>query len=249
MAQLIKLTSFPSRYESNIYQYSSRFVQRKQRRYQSFIEKFGPFASKEEEKSRFYDDFYKGQLIWATSTPNMEAPTNGDYFTEDPFLKQLVRMFDDTALVLYRPTLQVEGTDVDCDLIILTPLAVWCLQIVKGEPESVFQGVNTKEWKEITSQGERVLANPYIALSNSIQAIKEIFEEHNMEVEIKSCIYVPESYVEFAQYGSAFEVIDRTKVKDWTAKINHHRSTLKHGQLRAAELLLKKTKTTATIRV
>jgi hypothetical protein len=247
MAQLIKMHHFPSRYETNIYQYSSRFTQRKQRKYQNFVEKSGLYENEEELKSRFFDHFFKGQLTWATTTSTMESPDRVNS-KNDLFLKQLLRMFDDTTLVLYHPTLHVADAEIDCDIILLTPLAVWCIQVVMGEKESVFQGINAHEWKEITSDGSRVLTNPYIGLSKSMKAVQHIFEEQNMEADVKGIIFVPDSYVEFAQYGATFDVIDRTKRKDWISKINHHRSTLKHGQLRAAELLLKQAKTTAIFR-
>ena len=243
MAQLIKLHQYPSRYETDIYQYSGRFPQIKQRRYQSFLDKYGYIKLDEDAKEKFFDELFKSQLIWATSTPKKESATTKEQYRFDKLLKLLLRMFNDTALILYQPTFLVEDTEVDGNLIILTPQAVWCIQVVSGEKESVFQGVNVQEWKELTSSGERKLPNPFIALSHTLEIVKHIFNGNNMEAIIKGCVYAPESYVEFVKYGTSFEVVDRTKVKDWVDKINNHRSTLKHGQLRAAELLLKYTKT------
>ncbi|MGV3489004.1 MAG: hypothetical protein ACO1OC_10515 [Tuberibacillus sp.] len=249
MAQLIKLYDYPSRYETNVYRYSSRFMQIKSRRYQSYVTDHRRLYNDENAlKLAFLNDFIKSQFIWATSSLHMESSVNVQV-VKDPFLEKLMKVLDDTALIIYRPTFEIDGTEVDSDLVILTPMSVWCIKCLFGEKESVFQGVNAREWKEITSSGLNVIKNPYIDLSKSVNAIRKIFDKHDMEAAIKGGVLAPESYVEFAQYGSDYEIIDYTKFQDWTDKINHHRSTLKHGQLRAAEILLDQAKTSGRLRI
>jgi len=249
MAQLIKLNHYPSRYETNVYRYAGRFTQIKTRRYQEFAEKNAHRGLDVQTlKTKFHEAFFQKQLLWATTTPSLEPPAD-EMKPTDPFIKQLLRLLDDTTLVLYHPTFLVDDTEIDGDLILLTPFTVWCIQTVFGESASVLQGVNTRKWQEITSNGIRQLDNPYLALDPAVHAVQRILTENDLDIPVKACLLAPESYVEFAKYREAYDIYDRTTMKVWLSLMNRHRSPLKHGQLRCAECLLVHTKTSAKARI
>ena len=239
MAQLIKLERCISRYDIDVYRYAGRFIHQKNRHYKQFMAKHEGEAENKI-KERYYRKLFHQQLVWATKTATEESQLQERYKL-DLWLRVLLRKLDDTVLVLYEPVLTQGGAAVPSDVILITPFKIWTVKIVTGEPESVFQPHDRRQWKEIRSDSIHYTVNPLISLQRTTVMVRRILQEHKIQKDVNACLLFPESYVEFSDPNGREKIIDRTKMDAWFNELMSYRATLKNEQLHMAQILLQHT--------
>ncbi|WP_077614743.1 hypothetical protein [Caenibacillus caldisaponilyticus] len=243
MAQLIKLHNYASRYEVDIYRYAVRYFELKRRRYEDFKKRYAHARSADEWKTRFFETWMKKQLVWASSTPERKSRMAEDY-RSNPWLRVLLEKLDDTVFILFDPVFLVDDVMIHGDIVLVTPLSIQCVKVIAGEKDSVFQNHDRRRWKEITSDGLRLVDNPIPSLLRTKKIVARILEEMDREDEVEACLLAPESYLEIAPLFG-IQTVDRTGMKRWLDEMRHYRMPVKHAQLQAAEALLKHTQTEA----
>ncbi|HET7658609.1 MAG TPA: NERD domain-containing protein, partial [Bacillales bacterium] len=161
MAQLIKLENYVSRYELDIYRYPGQFIRIKKQRWEKLHsrrereEALGdPLSHSESEESlkalkrEFTEDVFFYQLRWASSTLKEKSFLDPKY-RFDSWLKFFLLRFPDNYLVLYRPVFRVRQAPVELDIIMISPMAVWCVTLLQGDDGIVFQGESSRFWRKI----------------------------------------------------------------------------------------------------
>lgn len=234
MAQLVKCYDFVTRYETHLSRYVNQFVQNKTRR----MEAYKAEEPEQINPEKFYDRLFKHQITWATSTTG-ERSSGIEQLKRDEVLKDLLRRFGDTSLLFYHPILNLEGAEVETDLVLITPSVIWVLVYLKGESESVFQGQSRRQWTEVQSGGIRKLVNPLLTLSRSTEVIRRCFIPNIEHLPIKSVLIVPESYVEYAVPDKGLEIVDKSQFSSWLKSIEPYRASFKSLQLKNVSHLLK----------
>ncbi|MFC4618306.1 hypothetical protein ACFO4N_06125 [Camelliibacillus cellulosilyticus] len=237
MAQLIKLYHYPSRYENDIYQYASRFIPQKRRRYHEYKQKFGSGKYPESLRTAFHDDFYKNQLIWATSTPTHRAEPDVKY-RRHRWLSFFLQALQDTVFILCEPIFDSKLSGRTVDFLFMTPQSIWCVNILEGEAGSVFQGLGGGKWREVRSRSVDYLSDPLPPLERIVALVGDILRERQINMEIKGCLLVPESFTEYIAPTQKVTVCDRSSWRTWMNDTFDHHANLKYIQLRAAEALL-----------
>ncbi|HEX7065811.1 MAG TPA: nuclease-related domain-containing protein [Bacillales bacterium] len=259
MAQLIKLENYVSRYELDIYRYPGKFIQMKNKRWE--IVKEGneegaegesslnrPLKSLETLKNEFVEDVFFFQLRWASSTLKMKSDLDSRY-RFDSWLKFFLLKFPDNYLLLYRPIFQFRQAPVELDIVIISPMAVWCITLLEGEDGSVFQGDSSRFWRKVEGEEVRKVLSPMVSNLRTFRLVSQLLEQYMPEqLPIRRVILSPSTFVEFPDAPSQVEIIDRREARSWYEKMKKQASPLKFIQLKAAGLLLDHCQTLASER-
>jgi hypothetical protein len=254
MAQLIKLENYVSRYELNMFRYPARFIRIKKKHleqlaYQTKEGEIPAAVSKQSEalKRQIADEVFSFQLRWASSTLNEKSFFSYSY-GQNHYLKFLLQQLPDNYLVLYRPVFLLKQAPVELDVLLVSPAAIWCITILEGSDDSVFQGSSSRFWDEIGGQRKEQTLNPIVSNTRTFRIINRLLKSIDEFLPIRRTILSRRSYIEYPDSPPDVSLVDRRNVQEWLKKMVREPSPLKYKQLKAAQYLLKQCQTVSVKR-
>ncbi|HEX7065912.1 MAG TPA: nuclease-related domain-containing protein, partial [Bacillales bacterium] len=223
MAQLIKLENYISRYELDIYRYPGRFIHMKKQhreRLRSANEgsgtegavPVGPGSGSLENipefrRREFAEDVFFFQLRWASSTLKKKSNLDSRY-RFDSWLKIFLLKFPDNYLILYRPVFQFRQAPVELDIIIISPMAVWCLTLLEGDDGEVFQGSSGRFWRKVEGEDVKKVLSPMVSNSRTFQLVSRLMKQNGPEsLPIRRVILSPSSFIEYPDAPADIEMV------------------------------------------
>lgn len=249
--QLIKLENYISRYELDIYRYPGQFIRMKKQRWERVKCKEGmaadgtPLPISQNLKREFAEDVFFFQLRWASST--LKEKSNFDpRYRFDAWLRFLLMRFPDNYLMMYRPVFQVRQAPVELDILIIGPMAVWCVTLLEGSEDAVFQGGSGRFWKKIVDGQAMGVLNPIVSNQRMFRLVSRLLKMYDLEtMAIHRVVISPLSYIDYPDAPADIEMIDRRKARQWHETMRKQSSPLKFVQLQTANYLLRHCQTVA----
>lgn len=194
--------------------------------------------SLEDLKKQFLDELFHFQLRWASSTLKEKSFIDRSWYVDEE-LKYFLQQFPDNYLVLYRPILLIQHAPVELDIIMVSPVAVWCITVIHGREEaSVFSGSNGRFWTESSGGSEKNHLNPLFSLNRSGNIVKSVLEKYDVELPVKKVILSQGDYIEYSGATQDVQIVDRRHITEWHQKLKKLSSPMKHVQLTAAKHLI-----------
>lgn len=252
MAQLIKLENYVSRYETDIYRYPGQFLRIKKQRWEKLQSRREREAASgdpllqaqddrylKELKREFAEDVFFYQLRWASSTMKEKSFLDPKY-RFDEWLKFFLLRFPDNYLLLYRPVFRVRQAPVELDIIMISPMALWCVTLLHGDDGIVFQGESSRFWRKIEDGGVERILSPMISNLRTFRLASQLIKQYESEaLPIRRVILSPNCFIEYPDAPNGVEVIDCRTASSWYSKMRKEPSPLKFVQLKTASILLK----------
>ncbi|AUI37480.1 glucanohydrolase [[Bacillus] caldolyticus] len=197
-----------------------------------------PAATLEELKQQFLDELFELQLKWASSTM-MYVSSLDEAVYGDETLKYFLQRFPDTHLCFYRPVAMVGKAPVELETMMLTPSALWCIAFVEGRPDNIVMASTGRFWVEQAGTNETRLVNPVVSLRRTEQIVSEIFRKHGVDWPIHLVLLNRSGYIDSGGLFPFIRYIDKRNYDEWFSRLRRSALPLRHGQLKAAEALLR----------
>nr|WP_164217351.1 NERD domain-containing protein [Virgibacillus sp. YIM 98842] len=203
--------------------------------------------TEQELKQYFLDKLLPFQLKWATSTVTDTSFIDTSYYA-DPVLKYFLQRFPDTYLIMYYPIFSIKNAPVDGEIVIISPIGVEIIYLLEAEEGASIMAGNERTWLIETSQNQRKILNPSIALKRTEKIIQSILHAEQHDFPIKKTILSRVNPIVFAREPYQTKVIGRQQYETWFQEKRQLDSPLKSYQLKTAEALLKFCRTTSVKR-
>lgn len=242
MAQLIKLRHFISRYELDIFRYTSRF----QRIKRQYLQKQKSTTRKSVGQAHAAEEIFRFQLKWAHSTLKRTSP-EGERYEHDKLLKYFLQTFPDNYLLMYHPVFIVHDATCELDLIFISPLEIECVTFVCAKEEAVYTGGSEHFWRE-AGEGSRRLINPLISSNRTYQVVAGVLQREKIDYPMRQTIVSPRAYLEYQGAIEGIRWVDRRSFRAWTARKTQLRLPMKYRQLQTAKHLLAHCETVSELR-
>ncbi|KFL16247.1 glucanohydrolase [Geobacillus stearothermophilus] len=195
-------------------------------------------ATLDELKRQFLDDLFELQLRWASSTMTHVSFVDEAWYGDET-LKYFLQRFPDTHLCFYRPVAAAGKAAVELETILLTPAAAWCLAFVEGEPDNVVIASTGRFWVERAGADTVKRVNPVISLRRTEGIVSDIFRRHGVEWPIHLAVVNRYGYIDSGHLFPFVRYIDKRNYESWFSRLRGSALPLRHGQLKAAEALLR----------
>lgn len=252
MAQLIKLENYVSRYEMDIYQYPGQFLRIKKQRWEKLqsrreresVSGEPNIQSQDEQhlkvlKREFGEDVFFYQLRWASSTLREKSFLDPKY-RFDSWLKFFLLRIPDNYLLMYHPVFRVRQAPVELDIIMISPMAVWCVTLLHGDQGNVYQGDSSRFWRKIEDGRVDKVLSPMLSNLRSYRLISQLVKKYEVEpLPMRRVILSPNCFIEYPDAPNGVEVVDCRMAQSWLAKMRNQPSPLKFKQLKTASILLR----------
>lgn len=193
--------------------------------------------TKEDLKQLFLDQLLKFQMKWASSTIYEKSFVDQKYF-RDERLKYFLQRFPDTFLFLYEPIFLLKKAPLEMDVIVISPTEVWCLTFLEEENEAVYLGSNDRFWLKRANKIEKKILNPLISLNRMGNIVKQLFGNYQIELPVKKGIICRNGYIDYPTSPFDVSLLEKREYPKWFERQRSQHSPLKHGQLKAAKILL-----------
>ncbi|WP_078414078.1 nuclease-related domain-containing protein [Priestia abyssalis] len=193
-------------------------------------------------KVLFLDNLFDFQLKWASSTLWEQSRPNRHFYYDDA-LKYFLQRFPDTYLVLYKPIFLVKKAPVETDIILISPTETWCISLLEGKEDSVFQYSKERFWNELIGKTQRKILNPLIGLNRMEQIVRKLYEMNSVDFPIHKVILNRNGFIDCPSVPYGIQMIDKRNYSQWFAQLRQLSSPLKHVQLKAAQALLANSQT------
>lgn len=196
----------------------------------------------------YMDQLFGFQLNWASTT--MREKSNIDQkYQRDELLKMLLQQLPDTFFVLYEPIILVKKAPVELGVIIITPTECYCIQLIEAEERATFTGNHSDRfWLKRVGEQTKNIVNPLIGLNRMEGIVKSIFEQNQIEMNIRKVMLSRSGYIDYPGSSFGLEFIDRRHYTNWYEQLKKHHSPMKLEQFRAMEAMVNNTQTTAVLR-
>lgn len=196
----------------------------------------------------YMDQLFGFQLNWASTT--MREKSNMDQkYQRDELLKDLLQKLPDTFFVLYEPIILVKKAPVELGVVILTPTECYCIQLIEAEERATFTGNHSDRfWLKRVGEQTKNIVNPLIGLNRMEGIMKSIFEQNQVEMNIRKIMLSRNGYIDYPGSSFGLEFVDRRHYTNWFEQLKKHHSPMKLEQFRAMEAMVKHTQTTAVLR-
>jgi hypothetical protein len=193
-------------------------------------------------KVLFLDNLFDFQLKWATSTLWEQSVVERHFYYDD-MLKYFLQRFPDTYLVLYKPIFLVKKAPVEADIILVSPTETWCISVLEGKDGSVFQYSKERFWNELIGQSQRKVLNPIIGLNRMEQIVRKIYEMNELDIPVRKVVLNRQGFIDCPSEPYGIQMVDKRSYSQWFTQLRQLSSPLKHGQLKAAQVLLANSQT------
>jgi len=193
--------------------------------------------TKEDAKKAFIDKMYNFQIKWASSTLLQQSPLDHKYYIDEQ-LKFLVKRLPDTTLVLYEPVFRFQKAVVELDVVLITPLCVWCVTFLEQQDEAVFAGSPERFWTKRFGEAESKILSPAVSLSRTETIVKKLLLHNEVEMPVRKAVLSRNGYIDDPSAPADIYYIDKREFPRWFQEMRQLSSPLKTIQLKAAKTLL-----------
>ena len=205
-------------------------------------------ASLEELKQNFLNQLLRFQMKWGSSTVREKSYVDQSFFLEEK-LRFFLQRFPDTFLVLYKPIFLLKNAPIEVDVILLTPVDVWCITFIEAEEDAAFIGSSDRFWlRRHHKYPDKKVLNPFLAANRMGSIVSQIFELYEVSLPIKKVVLSRNGYVDYPETPYDIDVLDKRTFPEWFDRMRSISSPLKAQQLKGAQALLDYCQTTAGIR-
>ncbi len=189
-------------------------------------------------KLLFLEEIFRLQLEWASSTIRERSRIDKRLY-HDGILKYFVQRFPDTFLCMYKPVFILKNAMTEMEVILLTPMATWCIVFTESHENNIIIGSSERFWEEkLMGGGERKLISPMIGLKRTENIVRTIFQTHGVDLPIKKLILNRNGYIDYRYSPHGIEIIDKRTHEEWFRGQRNLSSPLKHMQLKGAQALM-----------
>ncbi|HHY72629.1 MAG TPA: NERD domain-containing protein [Bacillus bacterium] len=199
--------------------------------------------TKEEIKQEFLDEIFRFQINWASSTI-LDRSFVGEEIYHDDVLKYFLQHFPDNYFLLYKPTLFVKKAPIDLEIILISPVATFCISIVESDEMSVFEMDRGRYWFETIGEKNIKRINPLLSLNRAESLVKGYYNHYNVEMPVHKIVLSRTGYIEGNYEPPNTFFVDKRNYSDWYARLRRLPSPIKYVQLKGAQALLKHTQST-----
>ncbi|OES44113.1 nuclease-related domain-containing protein [Domibacillus iocasae] len=193
--------------------------------------------TKEDAKKAFIDKMFNFQIKWASSTLLHQSPLDHKYYVDER-LKFLLKRLPDTFLVLYEPVFRFQKAVVELDVVIITPLHVWCLTFLEEQDGAVFTGSPDRFWVKRFGETESKILSPAVSLSRTETIVKKLLQHDQVDIPVRKAVLSRNGYIDDPAAPADIHYIDKREFHHWFDEMRQLSSPLKTIQLKAAKALL-----------
>ncbi|WP_409289889.1 NERD domain-containing protein [Peribacillus sp. SCS-37] len=207
---------------------------------ESELELMMPHAARsiDELKRNFLNQIFKFQLKWASSTLQEKSAVDQIFYFDEK-LKFFLQRFPDTCLVLYKPVFQLQQAPVELDIILVSPVDIWCITILEGEEDAAFLPMKGRFWmKKAPKKEEKKVLNPLLSANRTAAVVNRLLTANHIDLPIKKVILTRNGYIDYPSPPGDVLFVDKRSFKNWFGRIRGIKTPLKHAQLRSAQVLL-----------
>lgn len=198
----------------------------------------------EELKAMFRNELFLSQLKWA-STSLLEQSRMNPKYKYDELLRTLTLNIPDNYFLMYRPIFLIKQAPVDFDLVLIGPTTIYCIVVLEGRDNSLFEGSSERFWTEYRSGKEKKVLSPYLALNRMAGILVDILATEDVNFPIKKIVLAPNHIVDYSSANMPFEIVDRRVYAQWFEKIVRQPTPIKSTQIKVTKALLHYCHTTA----
>lgn len=202
--------------------------------------------SLEELKNNFYDDLFKSQLRWASSSLLEESIINPKY-KYDERLKFFIQQLPDNYLVMYYPVFCIKQAPLEVEVLLLSPTEITCISILEGKESSIFETSSERFWIEHINGGQKRRVSPMLSINRMTSVVKSILN-NQLSFPIKKVVLTFDSLIDNKVTGLQVEIVDHRNLTLWHEKMKKNPSPIKTVQLQVARALLEHCETIASRR-
>ncbi|MGL4522094.1 MAG: hypothetical protein ACRCWQ_06060 [Bacilli bacterium] len=194
--------------------------------------------SEDQLRQKFLEFLFEKKVSWATtnSSPDMDPIVRKLQYNKKLF--EFSQATPDNLLLFYQPVVQVGKAEVELDLILITPLEIWCITRVDGATNSVFESTNKRYWIERTGIESHRIISPIPSLFRTSRIIGDICKASGLELPIRKAIIAPENYFDVPYPPHGVAMIDKRNFKSWFGTFRNEKASLKFQQIKTAERIL-----------
>ncbi|WP_409297139.1 NERD domain-containing protein [Peribacillus sp. SCS-26] len=204
------------------------------------LELMMPHAARsiDELKRNFLNQIFKFQLKWASSTLQEKSAVDQIFYFDEK-LKFFLQRFPDTCLVLYKPVFQLQQAPVELDIILVSPVEIWCITILEGEEDAAFLPMKGRFWiKRAPKKEEKKLLNPQLSVNRTAAVVNRLLTANQIDLPIKKAILTRNGYIDSPSPPADIHFVDKRSFENWFVRIRGIKTPLKHVQLKSAQILL-----------
>jgi len=196
-------------------------------------------------KQYFLNNLLHFQLRWATSTITDKSFMNEKY-RNDPLLKYLLQRFPDNYLIMYHPVFEIKKAPIETEIIFISPIGIEIVHFIDQEnPKSVIMAGNERSWTIETGQATTKILSPVIAVRRTEKLIKSMLNQQNIEFAVNKTILARSNRIIYHTEPYKTKIVDQVNYNGWFQQKRRLSTPLKSMQLKATEILLEHTQTTA----
>lgn len=193
--------------------------------------------TEEDAKKLFVEKMYQFQVKWASSTLLYQSPLDHKYYIDEQ-LKFLLKRLPDTFLVFYESILRFQKATVELDVVIITPIEVWCLTFLEEQDDAVFSGTEERFWTKRYGDAESKLLSPVLSLSRTGVLVKKLLRDKQIDLPVRKAILSRNGYMDYPSAPTGMDYIDKRAFDTWFHYMRKMSSPFKTIQLKAAKALL-----------
>lgn len=239
VTQLIKLKDCISRYELNMFHYSTQYNTLKQRRWGEWEQlwKESTLYSKEEMKKKFRQMLLQFQIKWATSTLKHES-YEPDKLTASEKFKFFMDEFPDTYLFMLQPVFKLDKALTEAEVMLFGPNRLYCISYIEKSRNSIISVQKSNFWTQTTGNQETKILSPYLSINRMSEIVKSVYGSEVFEYPVEYIVLAPHGYIEYDKKPTRITLVDQRNIEDWVSKLAGTRDPIKFRQLKAAETML-----------
>lgn len=193
--------------------------------------------TEEDAKKAFIDKMYSFQIKWASSTLLHQSPLDHKYYVDER-LQFLLKRLPDTFLMLYEPVFRFQKAVVELDVVIITPLHIWCVTFLEEQDEAVFAGSPERFWVKRFGAAESKILSPAVSLARTEKIVKKLLQHDQVDMPIRKAVFSRNGYIDDPAAPADIHYIDKREFYHWFDEMRQLSSPLKTIQLKAAKALL-----------
>lgn len=193
--------------------------------------------TEEEAKKAFVEKMYHFQIKWASSTLTYQSPLDHKYFVDER-LKFLLKRLPDTFLIFYEPVFRFQKAVVELDVVMITPLHIWCISFLEEQDDAAFTGSPERFWVKRFGEKESKILSPAVSLGRTEAVVKKLIHHEQIELPVRKAVISRNGYIDDPGAPADIQYIDKRHFNQWFQEMRQLSSPLKTVQLKAAKAML-----------
>ncbi|UOQ46105.1 NERD domain-containing protein [Halobacillus salinarum] len=198
-------------------------------------------------KQYFLDGLFPFQLKWASTTLMQKSFLHKSYH-QDEILKFFLQRFPDSYLIMYKPVVEMKNAKMDAEVILIGPASIEIIHYLSLPLAGKVHPSSEKMWKVEERGNMSKILSPLLSLHRSETYVRSVLNQYHIDFPYHKVVLAPELTFEEVQEPFNTSFIDESRYSEWLYGKRKPASPLKHEQLKAAEVLLQHSMTTAVKR-